>query len=120
MYFLLRGLFRKYFADFPRWIQLIRAVKGWDILIANPNRYLPEIELPWIDPFKMVSILADDMFSEHAESLSPVNRYCKGTVSIMGIDEAEEGYRIAHCVLRWRDVCSCCFGDVEANVTWTQ
>lgn len=106
MYFFLRGLRRKCLADSPHWVQLVGAVVAWVVLIANLERYFPETELRWVDPLETVSVLADNMLLKHAECLCPVELYREGACRLCLVDEAEEGYEIAHCL-----VCVCRVGE---------
>jgi len=79
MYGLLRGLFWKYFADFPHWTQLWvgAQVKGASLVvkgvtIAVRDRYFPETKEPW-KPIR--TVLFRNKFSEHTDCLCSIDRY---------------------------------------------
>lgn len=111
MYSFLWGVRRKYFAQFPGGVKLVIGAGRRVSLITDPDINVPKTELPWIYPLKMSPILANNMFFEHTDRLLPGNLNCKGARSPLLVDEAENGYKIAHCVLSWRwlYIPSCCW-----------
>jgi len=75
MYGLLRGLFWKYFADFPYWTQ---RVSIWEVLqlksllTAIWDRYFPETKVPC----RLIkTVLVNNKFSEHTDCLRSIDRY---------------------------------------------
>ena len=69
MYFFLRGLPRKCFANFPCWIQLVETASGGVPLITDCYGYMPEAELPWVGPLEVASVLLHNFFFQHTDRL---------------------------------------------------